>query len=559
MRKFKLLFNLGVMVISGFALHAQSTHPVNGVADERTGNYAFVNATIVKDAQTTLTNATMLVKDGKIVAVGNNLTVPQEAVLIDCKDKYIYPSFIDLYSDYGVAAPQRSQSGGFNFFAAAQLTSNLKGAYGWNQAIRTDVEASRLFNVDESKAKSLRDIGFGTVLSHQKDGIARGTGVVITLANEKENLVIVKEKASAHYSFSKGTSTQSYPSSMMGTISLLRQTYLDAAWYKGGSSKEGVNLTLKYWNEQQSLPQIFEANDKWNDLRADRIGDEFGVQDIIKGGGNEYQRMAEMIATKASFILPLNFPAAMDVDDPADLRFVGLDDLKNWELAPSNPAAFEKAGINFCLTTADLSNPSDFLTNLRKALEYGLTESKALESLTKNPASMLGIYDKVGSIEAGKLANFLIANGNVFQEKTTILQNWVQGKKYAVKDDAWFDIKGNYVFTGSSAAGTRKMMMELKEGGVASFIDKDTLVGKYSYDGKMVKLSFTEGRGPRASETIFSGIVNGNEWNGTGRNVQGQVFTWTAVLEKQATPKVDSATKKMPLQLGKVTFPFLAF
>ena len=136
-----------------------------------------------------------------------------------------------------------------------------------------------------------------------------------------------------------------------------------------------------------------------------------------------------MAETKASFILSLNYPAAMDVDDPNDLRFVGLDDLKHWELAPSNPAAFEKAGINFCLTTADLTNVTEFMANLRKAIEYGLTEQKALEALTKTPASMLGMYDKIGSLDAGKIANFLITSGPVFAEKTVLLQNWTQGIK----------------------------------------------------------------------------------------------------------------------------------
>ncbi len=122
--------------------------------------------------------------------------------------------------------------------------------------------------------------------------------------------------------------------------------------------KEGANLTLKNWNDNQSLPQIMEANDKWNVLRADRVGDEFGVQYIIKAGGNEYQRIKEMADTKEAFILPLNYPTAMDVEDPNDVRFTGLDDMKHWELAPSNPAAFEKANIAFCLTTSDLANVS---------------------------------------------------------------------------------------------------------------------------------------------------------------------------------------------------------
>jgi Imidazolonepropionase and related amidohydrolases len=293
------------------------------------------------------------------------------------------------------------------------------------------------------------------VLTHVKDGIARGTGTVVTLANEKENLVMLKERASAHYSFSKGTSTQSYPSSMMGMIALLRQTYLDAQWYKQKPAAEGINLSLQSWNDNQGLPQIFEANDKWNDLRADRIGDEFGVQYIIKGGQNEYQRIKEMKSTNATFILPLNFPQAQDVEDPNEARFVALNDMKHWELAPTNIAAFEKAGIPFCLTTADLPDIKSFWSNLRKAMEYGLSETKALEALTKTPAYLLGIYDKVGSLDAGKLANFVITNGPIFGEKTSILFNYVQGIKYTVKEENL--IPGTYNLAINTPTGTESI------------------------------------------------------------------------------------------------------
>src|SRR4051812_7265158 len=73
---------------------AQNTFPINGVASPATGSYAFTNATIVKDGQTTLANATLVIRDGKITAVGTNITVPKDAVQVDCKGKYIYPSFI---------------------------------------------------------------------------------------------------------------------------------------------------------------------------------------------------------------------------------------------------------------------------------------------------------------------------------------------------------------------------------------------------------------------------------------------------------------------------------
>ncbi len=554
MQKLKLPALLLLFVISVLQINAQATFPLNDVASPKDGSYAFTNAIIVKDAQTTLQNATMVIRQGKIESIGTTVTIPKDAIVIDCKGKYIYPSFIDIFSDYGIVTPQRQGGGGF--FGSQQITSNTKGAFGWNQAIKADIDGSKIFTGDDAKAKTLRDIGFGAVLTHQKDGIARGTGPFVSLATGPDNFAVLKDKAAAFYSFSKGTSTQSYPSSMMGMIALLRQTYLDAQWYKSSPAKEGTNLSLKSWNDNQSLPQIFDANDKWNDLRADKIGDEFGVQYIIKGGGNEYQRIKEIAATKAAYILTLNYPAAIDVDDPNDLRFVGLDDLKHWELAPGNAAALEKAGVNFCLSTADLANPADFMANLRKAIEYGLTESKALDALTKAPATLLGMYDKIGSLDNGKLADFIITSGPIFGEKTTVFENWTQGIKNAVKEEGWYDVKGSYKYT---ASNNKSFTIDLKDAGVASFIGSDTLTGKYSYDGKLVKLSYTEGRGREAKETILSGTANGTSWNGLGREVNGNTFTWTANFDHAIETKSDSAKAKAPLVLGKVTYPFVSF
>lgn len=583
-RLWEMLSILPVLLMGTVQLSAQATFPENGVADPRHGHYAFTNATIVKDANTTIANATMVIKDGRIVAVGAGLSVPQGAVEVDCKGKFIYPSFIDIYTDYGTPARQQPQ-GGFNFFAQPQLESNAKGPYGWNQAIKSDVDVYKVFGVNDASAKPFREAGFGTVLTHVKDGVARGTGAVVTLANEKENLTIIKEKASAHYSFNKGTSGQSYPSSKMGYISLLRQTFLDAAWYKTKPYEEGFNLSLQAWNDNQGLPQIFEANDKWDDLRADRIGDEFGVQFIIKAGQNEYQRIHEMKATNATFILPLNFPQGQDVEDPNDAKFVSLEDMKHWELAPTNAAAFEKAGISFCLTTADLRNVNTFWASLRKAIEYGLSEAKAMEALTKTPASILGVYDKVGSLDAGKLANFLITNGPVFSEKTNILYNYVQGIKYSVKGDT--DIAGTYNLSITTPTGVEKYTLDVKNTSSVNMFGKDTMNTKFSFDGKQVKLSYAPmsrrqrpmggpGADPTqtrpggfggvasistlpATATRLGGISNGTEWNGTGVDSAGNTLTWTAVFVKAADVKIDSVKKKEIPVVGKVSYPFLPF
>lgn len=491
MLKTNLLLLIGLLFIN--SVFSQKTFPVNGIAEPAENVYAFTNATIIKDANTVLENATLVIRDKKIIAlftgIDNKNIIPKDAVHIDCEGKFIYPSFIDIYTDYGVITPQRNFT--FSYTAPQQMVSNNKGAYGWNQAIKPEIDAGKLFDVDESKALPLRELGFGTVLTHVKDGIARGSGAIVTLANLADNLVMLKEKASTNYSFSKGSSSQSYPTSLMGSIALLRQTYLDAQWYKDKSSSEGTNLSLEAWNQNQNLPQIFEANDKWNDIRADRIGDEFGVQYIVKGGGNEYQRINEIKSTHASFILPLNFPPAMDVDDPNDARFVSLSDLKHWEMAPSNPYFFEKANIPFCLTTSDLRDVRSFSVNLRKAIDAGLSEKKALEALTKTPATLLGIYDTVGSLDRGKLANFLITSGPIFNEKTTIIQNWIQGVKYAIKDEAWTNIAGTYNLLINDAAGSKKFILDVKNSSSANVISTDTLATKFSYDGKIIRINFS--------------------------------------------------------------------
>lgn len=533
---------------------AQPTFPVNGIADEKVATYAFTNATIVAESGSVLNAATMVVKEGKILSIGSNVSIPKEAMVVDCKGKYIYPSFIDLYSDYGMpplAAVQRR----FNFNAPAQLTSNQKGAYGWNQAIRSDVQAVTQFAANDDKAKLLRDQGFGTVLTHVQDGIARGTGTLVTLADDKENKTVLKDKASSHFSFSKGSSTQVYPSSLMGTISLLRQSFLDAQWYKNNASKEGLNLSLQSWNENLSLPQIFEANDKWMALRADKIGDEFGIQYIIKAGGNEYQRIQEMAASKAPFILSLNYPQAMDVEDPADARFISLSDMKHWEMAPANAAAFEKANIPFALSTADLRDTKQFMANLRKAIEYGLTENKALDALTKTPATLLGVYNEVGSLATGKWANFIITSGPVFEDKTVILQNWVQGKKYGVKEENWSAPAGEYQLTLNGSKGAEQYNLLIKSGGAASLIKKDTLTGKFSFDGKLVKLSFPESKQSKKNIRL-SGVSQTDGWQGTGEDASGNKLYWTAKMLKAETAKTDSSKKKTAPELGSVPYPF---
>ncbi len=261
-----IFFSL-IFIFSFLVSFAQETFPTNGAPDKRHSYYAFTNAKIIVDYQTTIDKGTLLVKDGKIEEVGAAVSLPKGAVVYDLKGKTIYPSLIDIYSTYGMPEIKKEE----RKFRGPQMENNIKGAFGWNQAIHSDMEADRIFIREPKSAEEMRKLGFGAVMSFKKDGIARGSSVFISLADEKENQIILKEKAAAMYSFDKGTSTQDYPSSLMGSIALLRQTYYDAQCYKSQGAKEEYNISLDAWNKLQSLPQLFEVKDKLSALSAEKI------------------------------------------------------------------------------------------------------------------------------------------------------------------------------------------------------------------------------------------------------------------------------------------------
>jgi imidazolonepropionase-like amidohydrolase len=552
---FLWIFLVGLFVTT----KAQESFPINGIRDIRTSLYAFTNATIVQNEKAKIENATLLINQGKIVAVGVGIVIPKEAIVINCAGKFIYPSFIDPFTEYGVGTPKRA-AGGFNYGAPGQFLSNKPGAYNWNQAVKPELNAADIFAIDEASASSFRANGFGTVFTHIKDGIARGTGAVVSLATENNNIALLKTKAAAVLSFDKGTSTQSYPSSLMGSIALLRQTYLDAKWYKNKPANEGTNLSLEAWNANQSLPQIFAADDKWSTVRADRIGDEFGVQYIIKGGDNGYQRIDEMAKTKASYILSVDFPMAMDVEDPNDARFVSLADMKHWELAPTNLSAFEKANISFSISSADIKDNKAFLANIRKAIQYGLSETKALEALTKTPATQLGVYDQVGSIEVGKLANFIITTEPVFASTSKIIENWVQGNKYDVNEAAWKNFAGKYKITINNNGVNSEYNLEVKKDLSASIIGADTLTAKLAINESIVKLSFPNKKGRGAEQIRLGGSLVGSIWSGIGTDANGNQTTWTASLIAPMTSTAENKKSTDSVKaLAKVTFPFAGF
>lgn len=559
----KLATALTLSLLTTF-LYAQETWPTNGTLEKGSTVYVLENAIIHVSADE-VTTGSLLVENGRIIAVGVEPENIRNAVRIDLSGHHLYASFIDLMSEYGMPEiPRQKRERG------PQFTSNKKGAYGWNESIRPEVRAAEDFTHKEEKAAVLRKAGFGTLLVHEADGIARGTGSLISLGSQDNTSLLVTD-AAAFYSFKKGSSNQDYPSSLMGAIALLRQTYYDASWYKSSLERDESNLSLEAWINNEDLPQVFITGDRLDVLRADKIGDEFGVQYIFKGNGDEYQRIDAMKATGASFIVPLNFPTAFDVSDPYLSRMIGLDELKHWELAPSNLGRLEKAGIPFAATAEGLKDPSMIVERLRKCIEHGLSVEGALRSITETPASMMGVDDLVGCLKTGLIANFIVTDGELFDHDTRILENWVQGQQHVLIDWRLTDLSGTYALTFSDHSWLLNISGEAgkHKGEIQSIttteegVDTSMIQVKIQQQGDILSLQF----GPK--DGVFNGVfrLNGNAfgssriWKGRGEDPTGKWFDWAAVKEEDAeeTLKPDPSASTQSTDSTTIVYPFVAY
>jgi imidazolonepropionase-like amidohydrolase len=581
---------LFALVLCSFAAYAQPTFPQNGIYDSRESYFALTNATVFTNFNTKIENATLVIRKGVVESVTANGAVPQGAAAVNCKGKTIYPSWIDAMSSYGLPEIKPDGASG----QRPQLYSTKKGAFAWNEALRSEFRAAENFTVNNDAAKEMRELGFGAVLTHRADGISRGSAAVVALGNERENMELLKSEAAHFLSFKKGNSAQDYPSSLMGSIALLRQTYLDGRWYTSLSPSKGgktdattkrtvpppsgemvgveANLSLAAWNNLQTLPQFFDVRDWQEALRAAKVGEEFGVNYIMKGNGTEYQRIEDMKKMNTSFIIPLNFPAALDVEDPYDALQAPLSDMKHWELAPRNAMFLAKAQIPFAFTLSDLKDKKEFWKNLRKAVKMGLSKEDALRALTATPAAMLKMDDRLGSLEVGKIANFVVTSGDIFEDKTTVLENWVRGKGFVINKIIANDIRGTYRLSVDNQAFTMDVGGSIEKPEMKVALNDTTKANvTYKISEQNISLYFAPSAKEPKTISLSGTISDANDlWKGNGTRTDGAWAAWQAVRTKGFEEKIekDKDGKEIKKEdkkaerdsiYGAVCYPFMAF
>ncbi|MCG9973137.1 amidohydrolase family protein [Christiangramia crocea] len=553
--RLKLLI-LGVF-LSAFSVHSQEYFPKNDGVKSRNTNYTvFKNARIHVDPQTIIDNGMFAIKEGRITAVGKSINLPANSTVVDLKGKEVYPSFIDLYSDFGIPDPKKAENG-----SQPQYDAGREGYY-WNDHIRPDTEAVANFSFDLKEAEKFHKAGFGVVNTHVPDGIIRGTGMLVALTpNVSEGDRILNERSAQYLSFDKSVqSRQSYPTSIMGTMALIRQAYLNAEWYAGGNAKN-KDLALEALTKNKDLVQIFATDNLLNELRADKVGDEFGIQYVILGSGKEYQRLDKIKSSNATYIMPLKFPEAYDVENPYLANQLSLEEMREWNQAPANLKMLSENKVPFTITTHSIDAEKEFKANLLKAIEYGLSKEAALAALTTVPAKTIGQQGKIGVIKEGAWANFIITSGDYFDKETTLYENWIQGEKKIIENMNITNITGKYDlkvngkdYELSITGEPSKPKAEVKTG--------ETKIGsKLSFEDNWMNLLLSS---PDTTKTEFirlSANVPSKTDMISGRAIlpDGKESSFTATRKGDAEKKEDKDKKDNTHEIMPVTYPNIAY
>lgn len=556
------VFMTGAMLLVILPSVGQEDRPVNGSPSRSWAAQAWHHVTAHVSPNEVIKDATIVFRDGKIEAVGTFGTIRVSGPVVerDLPGFHVYPSLIDVQSEWGMPTYSNAESGR----RGPQDLSDLPGAYHWNEAIHPEFDAMGAF-APVGDATPYIQAGIGAVLTHNPDGIARGTGALVTFHSSPHESVVM-ETASRHFSFRKGTSSQDYPSSLMGAIALLEQTSEDANWYANGGDGS-VNLSLKAWNESADLPAFMEVGDWQDALRADalRLRMKEGPW-VFVGIPDGYRQLSALKETGGSCVIPLTFPKPFDVSDPVTARYISLEELKHWEWAPAQAYSMHSAGIPFAFTAHGLQSPSELIASTRKAMSYGLTEAEAIAAWTTTPARMLAATGQIGELIPGAVSNMILTDGPLFQEGTIWWEHWIQGECHVLQSIPPADVRGAYDLTlkgevfrlevsGSPTNVSGKW--QIIEGGDTTIVDAKLKVHQR-------QLTLTSPGGSLGMDGVMrlSGNVwmDSRIWEGTGEDASGVAFDWSAIRQADGIREQDSSPDSMFIPtLGPLTHPFLGF
>jgi hypothetical protein len=509
--------------------------------------FAIRGAKIVPVSGPPLENATVVMAHGVIKAIGKDIAIPPDAWIIEGKGLVVYPGLFDSFTDVGlpVATPA---PGGANEGAGGGRRAPPTGEISRGPEDRPGTtpwrSAADELTLSDKRIESWRNGGFTTVVSAPKGGMFPGQAAVLDLAGERASEMVVKTPVAFPVSFEPRGGFGNFPGSLMGALAYAHQVWIDTDWSaraqaayeknpRGvarprydrteavlGQAVEEHMLVLIPANNSVQFRRAIELMDLWQLDHGDH------VDAVIYGGQMGYEVAGEIGARKQKIpvLVNLKWPEREKDADPDEKP--SLRTLRFRDKAPSSPAALAKAGIPFAFYSGGITAPKDILKAAKKSIEAGLAPEAALRALTLTPAEIYRVADRMGSIETGKIANLVVTDGDLFDEKTKIKMVFVDGKRFESrepekpKDPPKGDMTGKWKLAYTTPDGPEESTLDLdmasdgtltgtttSKHGTASIISGYLSVDKFSFTINIP----IEGN---PTDVVFTGTFDGSTLKG---------------------------------------------
>jgi imidazolonepropionase-like amidohydrolase len=541
-------FALGAVAAMGAVLFGAERVAAQGGEPQY---FAIRGATVVPVSGPRLENATIIISRGVIKAVSKDATIPDEAWVIEGKGLTVYPGLMDSFTDVGIppAVAPSGESGSRPAQAISHGPEDRPGSTPWRNAAD---EAS----LSDKRVETWRSAGFTTVVSAPKGGMFPGQAALLDLAGERNGDMVVKTPVAVPVSLQPTGNFGSFPGALMGSIAYVRQVWLDTEWSTKAQAVYEKNprgvARPPYDRTEEALADAIEdhalvlipGNDATQIRRALELADRWQVKGVLYGGQMSYEVANEIAAKKLTVLVDLKWPEADKDADPDEVP--SLNTLRFRDRAPSSPAALSKAGVKFAFYSGTITAPKDILKAAKKSIDAGLSPDAAIRAFTLTPAEIFGVSDRLGSIENGKIANLVVTDGDIFDEKTKIKFVFVDGHTFTIrepekpKEAPKRDLTGKWKLSYTTPDGPEESTLDLvmaKDGSLSGTISStrgnaNIISGNLSAD----KFTFTINIPIEGSPTdvIFTGTFDGTSMKGS-ISVQGLDIEFTGI--RLASPK----------------------
>ncbi len=537
--------------------------------------YAITNARVVTVAGPIIDRGTVVIRDGLIDAVGANVTAPPDARVIDGTGLTVYPGLIDSSTALGMPQPSLTPTpspggAGAGFGQVRPQTSAISALNSPQPpGLQPEVLAEDFIKPGGEQIEAARNAGITTALTAPRQGIWLGQSALINLAGDTPQQMIVRSPVALHVGFTP-LRTGTYPNSLMGVFASLRQMLLDAQRYRQAQQTyERSPRGMRRPNQDRALaallpvldgtmPVVMYADREREIARALDLAQEFKLRPIIAGGleaGKVADRLRE---SKVPVLLSLNFPrrttAALPEADAEPVRI-----LRERVEAPKTAAKLVAARVPFAFQSGALTNMADFSANLIRAIENGLSRDDALRALTIWPAQILGVADRLGTIEAGKIANLTITRGDLFDRNPRISHVFIDGRSIDLRPEAGA-ATGTWTINVNLGSGDIAVTLVLQQegerlrGSIQGGLGSGEIANASTGAGGDLRFTVPATFEGQTAEATFAGRITGSEMQGTVNVVGRAPGSFTGTRESAPTPPAAAPTPAAELQAAVSLF-----